>query len=375
MMLEYELGELLIYEQPTAYIVESTKYDDKYKTPVLTAGKTFILGYTDETTGIYENLPVIIFDDFTTASQYVNFKFKVKSSAMKILKPNTELVNPKYIYYRMQIIQFDSSTHKRYWIQQYSKIKVAVPPLEEQARIVARIEELFSKLESGVETLKQTKVQLAVYRQAVYSKAYEPFECFTRITDYFDISSGLTKNSSRNQMSIKMPYLRVANVYYNKLDLSEIKTIGVLEKEIEKTTLQKNDLLFVEGNGSKEQIGRVAIWDGSIPNCLHQDHIIKGRPLNNISPEFALYYLISGFGRKQILEVASSTSGLYTLSANKVRNLQIPTCDLEQQHEVVSWIEEKLSVCDQIEQTVDAALQQAEALRQSILKKAFEGGL
>ena len=375
MMLEYELGELLIYEQPTAYIVESTKYDDKYKTPVLTAGKTFILGYTDETTGIYENLPVIIFDDFTTASQYVNFKFKVKSSAMKILKPNTELVNPKYIYYRMQIIQFDSSTHKRYWIQQYSKIKVAVPPLEEQARIVARIEELFSKLESGVETLKQTKVQLAVYRQAVYSKAYEPFECFTRITDYFDISSGLTKNSSRNQMSIKMPYLRVANVYYNKLDLSEIKTIGVLEKEIEKTTLQKNDLLFVEGNGSKEQIGRVAIWDGSIPNCLHQNHIIKGRPLNNISPEFALYYLISGFGRKQILEVASSTSGLYTLSANKVRNLQIPTCDLEQQHEVVSWIEEKLSVCDQIEQTVDAALQQAEALRQSILKKAFEGGL
>ena len=375
MMLEYELGELLIYEQPTAYIVESTKYDDKYKTPVLTAGKTFILGYTDETTGIYENLPVIIFDDFTTASQYVNFKFKVKSSAMKILKPNTELVNPKYIYYRMQIIQFDSSTHKRYWIQQYSKIKVAVPPLEEQARIVARIEELFSKLESGVETLKQTKVQLAVYRQAVYSKAYEPFECFTRITDYFDISSGLTKNSSRNQMSIKMPYLRVANVYYNKLDLSEIKTIGVLEKEIEKTTLQKNDLLFVEGNGSKEQIGRVAIWDGSIPNCLHQNHIIKGRPLNNISPEFALYYLISGFGRKQILEVASSTSGLYTLSANKVRNLQIPTCDLEQQHEVVSWIEEKLSVCDQSEQTVDAALQQAEALRQSILKKAFEGGL
>lgn len=369
----YELGELLIYEQPTAYIVESTKYDDKYKTPVLTAGKTFILGYTDETTGIYDNLPVIIFDDFTTASQYVNFKFKVKSSAMKILKPNTELVNPKFIYYRMQIIQFDSSTHKRYWIQQYSKIKVAVPPLEEQARIVARIEELFSQLESGVETLKQTKEQLAVYRQAVYSNAFEPFELFSPITDFFDISSGLTKNSTRNQMPINMPYLRVANVYYNKLDLSEIKTIGVLEKEIKKTTLQKNDLLFVEGNGSKEQIGRVAVWDGSVPNCLHQNHIIKGRPLSNIVPEFALYYLISGFGRKQILAVASSTSGLYTLSANKVRNLQIPTCDIEQQHKVVSWIEEKLSVCDQIEQTVDTTLQQAEALRQSILKKAFEG--
>ena len=117
---EYELGQLLIYEQPTAYIVESTEYNDNYKTPVLTAGKSFILGYTNETKNIFDKLPVIIFDDFTTATQYVNFKFKVKSSAMKILHINTELVNPKYIYYRMQIIQFDHSTHKRYWIQQYS---------------------------------------------------------------------------------------------------------------------------------------------------------------------------------------------------------------------------------------------------------------
>ena len=89
------MGELLSYEQPTPYIVESTDYNDKYKTPVLTAGKSFILGYTNETDGVYTDLPVIIFDDFTTASQYVNFEFKVKSSAMKILTPNTELVLPK----------------------------------------------------------------------------------------------------------------------------------------------------------------------------------------------------------------------------------------------------------------------------------------
>ena len=170
---EYELGELLLYEQPTPYIVESTDYNDKYNTPVLTAGKTFILGYTNETNGIYTNLPVIIFDDFTTASRYVNFGFKVKSSAMKILTPNVELVLPKFIYYRMQIIQFDSSTHKRYWIQKYSKIKVKVPPLEDQHRIVTRIEELFSQLDSGVETLKKSKEQLKVYRQAVLKEAFD----------------------------------------------------------------------------------------------------------------------------------------------------------------------------------------------------------
>lgn len=120
---EYELGELLSYEQPTTCIVEFTDYNDKYATPVLMAGKTFILGYTNETHGLYTALPVIIFDVFTTASRYVNFEFQVKSSAMKILTPNTELVLPKFIYYRMQVIQFDLSTHKRYWIQQYSKSK------------------------------------------------------------------------------------------------------------------------------------------------------------------------------------------------------------------------------------------------------------
>lgn len=153
---EYSLEKLLSYEQPTPYIVESTEYDDSFETPVLTAGASFVLGYTDETDGIYNQVPVIIFDDFTTASRYVNFPFKVKSSAMKILTANKELVVPKFIYYRMQTINFEHSTHKRYWIQQYSKIKVEIPSLSEQKRVVNKIEELFSELDSAVETLKKT---------------------------------------------------------------------------------------------------------------------------------------------------------------------------------------------------------------------------
>ena len=108
--IEYSLNELLSFEQPTPYIVKTTEYDDKYGTPVLTAGKSFVLGYTDEQDGIYTALPVIIFDDFTTATQYVDFLFKVKSSAMKILTANPKLVLPKFIYYRMQVIEFDHST-------------------------------------------------------------------------------------------------------------------------------------------------------------------------------------------------------------------------------------------------------------------------
>ena len=145
-----ELGKILEYEQPTKYLVETTNYSNDYNIPVLTAGQTFILGYTNETKNVFpiDRLPVIIFDDFTTASQFVNFPFKVKSSAMKILNVNTELVLPKYIYYRMQTIQIEHDTHKRYWIQHYSKIKIQIPSIEEQEKVVAKIEEIFAQLDA-----------------------------------------------------------------------------------------------------------------------------------------------------------------------------------------------------------------------------------
>lgn len=136
-----ELGEVLEYEQPTNYLVQSTNYKDEYQTPVLTAGKSFLLGYTNEENGIFpaENLPVIIFDDFTTSTKFVDFPFKVKSSAMKILKAKKN-VDIRYVFYMMQKINFDASQHKRYWISQYSKIKIPLPPLEVQEQIVAEIE-------------------------------------------------------------------------------------------------------------------------------------------------------------------------------------------------------------------------------------------
>ena len=107
---------ILEYEQPTKYIVHDTNYKPTYKTPVLTAGKSFILGYTNETDNIFDDLPVIIFDDFTTESKFVDFSFKVKSSAMKILHINQDLVLPKYAFYLMQATEIDHDNHQRYWI-------------------------------------------------------------------------------------------------------------------------------------------------------------------------------------------------------------------------------------------------------------------
>ena len=242
-----------------------------------------------------------------------------------------------------------------------------------QHAIVSRIESLFAELDKAAEHLRTAQQQLKTYRQAVLKATFEECDSYEKITNCFDVTGGLTKNSQREKFPIKMPYLRVANVYYNRLDLSEIKEIGVQESEIEDKLLKKDDLLFVEGNGSKEQIGRVAIWNGSIENCLHQNHIIKGRPLGTMLSKFALYYLISDFGREQILKVASSTSGLYTLSTEKVRNLKVPSCSLADQHRIVQEIESRLSQASTSSAYIENALQQSEALRQSILKKAFSG--
>ncbi len=146
------LENIVEYEQPQAYIVNSTDYDDRYLTPVLTAGKSFIIGYTNETEGIYQNTPCIIFDDFTTDSKLVDFPFKVKSSAMKILKVAGD-IEIEYVAMFMNITQLIGDTHKRYWISEYSKLCIPIPPKGEQKRIINAVNAMFEKLDAIMESL------------------------------------------------------------------------------------------------------------------------------------------------------------------------------------------------------------------------------
>jgi type I restriction enzyme S subunit len=170
---EYQkIGNAVEYEQPTKYIVTSTDYNDCEGTPVLTAGQTFILGYTNEKDGIYaasKEKPVIIFDDFTGAFKWVDFPFKVKSSAMKMLTAKKDVAILRYIYHCMGHLDFSSSEHKRLWIGIYSEFQIPVPPIPVQEEIV-RILDSFTELTAELAAeLAARKKQYEYYRDKLLS--------------------------------------------------------------------------------------------------------------------------------------------------------------------------------------------------------------
>ena len=368
---EYELGELLPFEQPTAYIVKSTDYNDSYSTPVLTAGKSFILGKTNEKYGIFDQLPVIIFDDFTTATQFVNFKFKVKSSAMKILHINTALVMPKYIFYRLQIIQFDHSTHKRYWIQSYSKIKVSIPSLDEQSRIVSRLDELFSEIDKAVDRLKATKEQLAVYRQAVLVDAFRVVTNSTHLkigyvcAKIVDCPHSTPKWEKNGKLC-----LRTTNFKRGYLDLQSPNYVSeeTFNDRNRRIIPQPGDVLYSR-EGSV--LGIACTIPSNVYPCLGQRMMLlrSGEKLNN---RYLMHYLNSPMVTNHVIATKGGTGSPH-INVGDIKEFQIPIPSLEEQSNIVRQIEEQLSSCDNVEKTVDAILTQADAMRQSILKQAFEG--
>lgn len=165
---EKRLGEVLDYEQPTSYLVTNTEYNDKYSTPVVTAGKTFILGYTDEDFGIYsKGLPVIIFDDFTTASQFVDFPFKAKSSAMKILTSKNG-ADIRFMFEALQMITYEIGGHGRHWISVFSDMEVSIPSLPEQQKIAA----FLGSLDAAIGQVQAQVVQTQRWKQGLLQQLF-----------------------------------------------------------------------------------------------------------------------------------------------------------------------------------------------------------
>lgn len=189
------------------------------------------------------------------------------------------------------------------------------------------------------------------------------------------VSGGITKNNSRTNADLALPYLRVANVGENNLRLSDVSVIGVNRSELDRLILEAGDVLFVEGNGSPDHIGRVAIWDGSISPCVHQNHLIKCRPVLPMLSTLLLAWFMSPAGRERVRNVAASTSGLYTLSISKISALPVPLPSAAELNAVENLLPENMGEGQQAECRLDDVSGPLADLRQSILHAAFTGRL
>lgn len=266
---------------------------------------------------------------------------------------------------------------------------IPVPPSAEQRRIEEKLEKLLAEVEQCKERMTKIPVLLKRFRQSVLAAACsgrlttdwrevnnKEFDWpMARLADVGEISGGITKNSKRDKMMRQVPYLRVANVYENRILLDEVKIIGVTDQEFSRTRLVKGDVLFVEGNGSIDQIGRVAIWNGSIEGCVHQNHLIKFRSKKSVLPEFVLLSMMASEGRQQLIAKSSSTSGLNTLSISKIEEIELAVAPIDEQREISRRAMELLGFADRVEERYQAAKKQVDSLTQSILAKAFRGEL
>ncbi len=367
---------------PIGNKIKQKHYLPKGLLPVIDQGKELIGGYTNDISKQIDcETPVIVFGDHTKNVKYINFPFCAGADGIKILKARNN-VKSKYLYYGTQYLTYciEDKGYARHY-QFIEKKEIPLPPLAEQERIVAKIEELFSELDSAVAELKNVKGKLQVYRQAVLSAAFSHADDKSMVTldSISEISSGITKGRDLSKEAtenvIELPYLRVANVQNGYLDLSEIKTIQLKVSEKEKYLLQFEDVLYTEG-GDRDKLGRGTLWRNEIKDCVHQNHIFKARiNREKALPLYVSLWSMSSVARNYFYNKGKQSVNLASINKTVLSNLPIYLPNINEQSRIVQDIEAKLSYCDNIEKTIDPILSKAAALRQSILKQAFEGKL
>lgn len=254
-------------------------------------------------------------------------------------------------------------------------IRIPVPPAGEQDRIVAAIEEQFTRLDDGERSLTGAKLRVAALRKAVLAAAVTDVDRWVLTSEVAEVQGGIQKQPTRRPVENRFPFLRVANVGRNQLDLADVHGVELFKGELARYGLQPGDLLVVEGNGSPGQIGRSALWRGEIANCVHQNHLIRVRPGPLILPEYLALYWNAPQAAERLRAIASSTSGLYTLSTAKVKSIPIPVVGLDEQRRIVAETERHLSLLGAVATAIDHALTRSEHLRRSLLERAFSGRL
>ena len=317
------LKEVLDYLQPGPYIVSSDQYDDAYPTPVLTAGKSFLLGYTNEKTGIFsaKYSPVILFDDFTTASKWVDFDFKVKSSACKILLPKKG-INLRYVFYAMQAIQFDSSEHRRYWIRDYSSIQIQYPSSKRQLDVVQILDGIQSQIEGCFAAMTFLDEQI----KSLFNEMFSSDSMIT-LGSMASFFSGYAFKSQMFQ-SEGAPIIRISNIQNGFIDTSGLVFYPLEEMAgLSRFQALKGDILIAMSGATT---GKVGLFDSDGVYYLNQ-RVGCIRPiLSKTNGAFLHAFLNSDSMQEEVLRLSAGCAQP-NISGKQILNLPIPDAPLARQ--------------------------------------------
>lgn len=350
---EYKkIGELAEYEQPSKYIVKSTDYNDDFETPVLTAGQTFILGYTNETKGVYpatkEN-SVIIFDDFTGAFKWVDFPFKVKSSAMKMIKAKRSLTSLRYVFHLMGFLNYTSNEHKRLWISVYSELLVPVPPLPVQSEIV-KILDNFTELTARRKQYEYYRDKLLAF-DATSDVAWRTVGEIATVTKLagFEFTKYVTYSEEGNIIA-----LRGLNVKNGKLNLEDVKYIDNSDlSKLTRSKLYVGDMLFTYVG----TIGQVALIDENDKYYLAPNVALIRVDSSIIMPRFLQYYFQSNYFWSTQINRLLQTSSMKNIPMEKIRKFDICIPNMEVQQRITAILDRFDALCNDLTSGLPAEIE------------------
>lgn len=326
---------------------------------------------------------------------------QIASTGFAVLRP-TSAVSGRFLYYYVQSPGFirDMSAEQRgvsypaVTSAQVRAMPIPVPPVAEQERIVATIEESFSSIDAALVSLVRaerrlqhmtaTVLQAAITGQVEGSATIRDADGrpllprtwgWASVRDVADVQGGIIKNPKRRPRRDTAPFLRVANVGRATLNLDEVHRVEIAPGELDRYGLRYGDLLVVEGNGSADQIGRSAMWRDEVPGCVHQNRLIRVRPGPNLVPEYLALYWNAPWPARQIAALASSTSGLHTLSTRKIAAVPLAVPPVDDQRRIVLRVEEEMNRIGRLRSEITIAQRRALTLRSAVLTTAFAGGL
>lgn len=304
------------------------------------------------------------------------------STGFAVLRPALG-IHSRYLYYHSITNRFvdgltammRGTSYPAVVDSQVREMPIAVAPTAEQERIVAAIEEQFSRLDAAETVLRNTLHRLKALRIKAIAAAYKGDWPRTTLGEIAEITGGVTKDSKRegDPSFIEVPYLRVANVQRGYLDLTEVAAIRVSSEKAQALMLREGDVLFNEG-GDRDKLGRGWVWSGEIDRCIHQNHVFRARLSKGFDPRFVSWHG-NTFGQSWFDTHGRQTTNLASLNLTTLKSFPVPAPPLAEQLEAVAEIERRLSIIDATTNMVNSAFIQGKALRRAILERAFSGKL